>query len=293
MELKDQYNYDDNFKQKARLHQSRFRANVLKVDYDEHKNFLKSEDGKKGLNFYDDFNILNAVHERYGKKYNKQLYSNLLRSEHIPFNLFIPLRYDHKFAKKVLSELFKDKIKEILKTNIEYAPPQKEKYLDDRTSFDAYIKYIDEDNHLGIYGIEVKYTEHGYPLKKDSTEDRQIRKNNSRYWAVTNQSGLFKKGIENKLILDDYRQIWRNHILGESIKQVEKIMHFSSVTFYPAGNTHFTKAISEYQKFLFAPDNVFGITFEDYFSTLKKFSPSNRFDDWINYLKERYIIKTN
>lgn len=291
MKLRDHDIYEDDFKQKARLHQSRFRAKVLKVDYDGYKNFLKSEDGKKGFNFYQDFDILNAVHERYGKKYNKQLYSNLLRSEHIPFNLFIPLGYDHNFAKKVLNELFKDKIKEILKIEIEYAPSPKEKYLDDRTSFDAYIKYINEDNHLGIYGIEVKFTEHGYPLKKNSTEEKQVKNRSSRYWTVTNQSGLFKKGIENKLILDDYRQIWRNHLLGESIKQEDKIMHFSSVTFYPAGNTHFTKAISEYQKFLISPDRVFGITFEDYFSTLKIISPGNRFDDWIKYLKERYIVK--
>ncbi len=169
-------NFDDKFKRKARVHQSWYRANVLKVNPGEYENFLNDEDGKKGLNFYQDFDILNAVHERYGKKYNKQLYSNLLRSEHIPFNLFIPLRYDQKFAKEVLGELLKDKIKEILKIEIEYAPPSKEKYLDDRTSFDAYIKYINEDNHPGIYGIEVKYTEHGYPLKKDSTEDRQIKK---------------------------------------------------------------------------------------------------------------------
>ncbi len=291
MSFVKQYNFDDEFKQKARVHQSWFRANVLKVNPGEYENFLNDEDGKKGLNFYQDFDILPAVHKRYGNKYNKQLYSNLLRSEHIPFNLFIPLRYDHKFAKKVLSELFSVQIKEILKIEIEYAPSPKEKYLDDRTSFDAYIKYIDEDNHLGIYGIEVKYTEHGYPLKEKSTEEKQVKEKNSKYWTVTNKSDLFKKGIEDKLILDDYRQIWRNHILGESIKQVDKIIHFTSVTFYPAGNTHFTKAISEYQKFLNMPERVLGVTYEDYFSTLEKYSPNDRFNLWINYLIERYIVK--
>jgi hypothetical protein len=104
MEIGKQYSKDDEFKRKARLHQSKYRVDVLNVDCDEYGNMLKENDGRKGLNFYSDFDILNAVYERYGKTYSKQLYSNLLRSEHIPFNFFIPLRFDLEFAKNVLNE---------------------------------------------------------------------------------------------------------------------------------------------------------------------------------------------
>lgn len=285
-----QYGKDDFFKRKARLHQSKYRAEVLKVNCGNYGNMLSEEDGRKGLNFYQDFDILEAVYKRYSKKYSKQLYANLLRSEHIPFNLFIPLISDLEFAEKVLINLLSNTIKEITKVNIEYAPSPKEIYLDDRTSFDTYIEYNHIDGNPGILGIEVKYTEKGYPLKKDSTEYEQINKKNSKYWTVTKESGLFKEGVEDKLILNDYRQIWRNHILGESIRQVDKIKHFTSITFYPEGNIHFTKAISEYQGFLISSKNVFGITYEDYISTLKTHSSNERFDAWIKYLEERYIV---
>ena len=290
MNLGKRYNKDADFKKKARLHQSRYRANVLKVDCDEYGNMIFEEDGQRGLTFYPDFDILEAVHKRYGKKYNKQLYSNLLRSEHIPFNLFIPLRYDLEFAKKVLNDLLSNSIERITRIEIEYAPSPKEKYLDDRTSFDTYIEYTHIDGNLGILGIEIKYTEKGYPLTLNSDEHKKILNRSSKYWSTTNKSNLFKEGVEDKLIQNSYRQIWRNHILGEKIKQVDSIRHFTSITFYPEGNTHISNAISNYQDFLFSIENLIGITYEDYIFALKGNSPNEKFSAWIKYLEERYIV---
>ena len=114
MKIGKQYSKDNDFKRKARLHQSNYRAEILNVDCDEYGNMFLATDGKKGLNFYSDFEILNAVYERYGEKYNKQLYSNLLRSEHIPFNLFIPLKFDLNYAKQVFNKLLNNIITEII-----------------------------------------------------------------------------------------------------------------------------------------------------------------------------------
>lgn len=182
MKLGKQYDKDDDFKKKARMHQSLFRQKSLEVDCDVHGNMLLENDGRKGLNFYADYEILKSVHERYGKKYNKQLYSNLLRSEHIPFNLFIPLRYDLDFANNVLNDLISNIIKKIIRIEIEFAPSPKEKYLNDRTSFDAYIEYTHTDGGSGILGVEVKYTEQGYPLNEGSTEETKINDQKSKYW---------------------------------------------------------------------------------------------------------------
>jgi len=291
MKIGKQYDKDDDFKREARLHQSKYRGNVLCVNCDEFGNMLEEQDGRDGLNFYSDFNILDAVYERYGKRYNRQLYSNLLRSEHIPFNLYIPLRENLDYAKNVFNDLLPINIKAIQRIEIEYAPHPKEKYLDDHTSFDTFIEYNHLDGSIGILGIEVKYTEQGYPLKIKSTEEKQLRNKSSKYWIITEKSGLFKTGIEDKLVQDDYRQIWRNHILGESIVQVDGIKHFTSITMYPDGNTHFRKSISEYNEFLTDKDRVLGITYEEYLCTLLEYSPGRRFRDWIDYLRLRYNIK--
>jgi hypothetical protein len=162
--------------------------------------------------------------------------------------------------------------------------------LDDRTSFDAIIKYKHTDNQIGILGIEVKYTEHGYALKKGSKEEKDIKKLESKYWLTTQNSNLFVKGVEQKLIHDNFRQIWRNQLLGESIKQKDVVGHFASITLYPKGNIHFSKILAEYQTFLAVKDKIIGITYEDFFKVLIKHSTNSRFDNWIAYLKERYLI---
>jgi hypothetical protein len=66
-EIGNQYDKDDKldktgFKKKARLHQSRYRAEVLDVDHcrdinDDYGNRLSKDDGLKGLNFYSGFSI--------------------------------------------------------------------------------------------------------------------------------------------------------------------------------------------------------------------------------------------
>lgn len=290
MVIKNQFNQKKSFKTLAKEHQIRFRKEILNVGYDTHENVINEEAAKRGLNFYNDFDITKAVALRYNNKYSKHLYANLLRSEHIPFNLFIPLQTDLLFVKNVFNKLVSGDIKEILEIKIEEAPKPAKKYLDDKTSFDVLIKYLHKDNQVGVFGIEVKYTEGAYPLKKESAESRNILNKNSNYWQTMRKAAIFREGNDDELIKNFYRQIWRNQLLGEKMKQVDNIAHFTSITFYPKGNKHFTTALSNYQAFLKVPNTVLGITFEDFFETLAKHSNSIRFDKWIEYLKKRYII---
>lgn len=290
MVIKNQFNKKKSFKILAKEHQIRFRKEILKVGFDTHENVFNEEAAKRGLNFYNDFDIIKAVALRYNNKYSKHLYANLLRSEHIPFNLFIPLQTDFDLVKKVFNKLVSGHIKEILEIKIECAPKPAKKYLDDKTSFDVLIKYLHQDNQLGILGIEVKYTEGAYPLKKGSKEDDFVQNKKSIYWETMTKSEAFKQGYDKEIIKNDYRQIWRNQLLGERIKQVDKIKHFISITIYPKGNTHFTATLSNYQSFLKVPNTLLGITFEDFFKTLSDEAPNPRFAKWITYLNNRYLI---
>ena len=141
-EIGNQYSKDDTmdktgFRKRARLHQSKYRAEVLNVDYcrdegDDYGNRLSKDDGLKGLNFYNGFSIFDEVQKRNKNKYDKGLHSDMLRSEHTPFNLFVPFRQDKVFATKVFNDFFDNTIESIYISDdfnkfIEYAPSPRKK----------------------------------------------------------------------------------------------------------------------------------------------------------------------
>ena len=296
-EIGDQYPKDNitdksGFLSKARMHQSKYRANVLNVDCDRYGNYLLPDEGGRGLNFYSGFGIFEAVKTRY-PNYSKPLYSNMLRSEHIPFNFFIPLDKDKLFCKNVFNEILSIEILSIDRVKIEYAPKPSIVHLNDATSFDAYIEYTTLDNTKGIIGIEVKYTEREYTIVENSKQWNDINNPNSLYFQRTKECGLFRQEDISKLKTDNFRQVWRNHILGESILIIDKdnFCHFTSMTFFPKENQHFVKTSKEYMNMLLRnDDNFIPITFERFFELIKKYCPNDNYRNWIYYLEMRYII---
>jgi len=296
-----QYKKDDlidktGFLRQARLHQSNFRAFKLGLGYIDYGNYLKPEDAVRGLNFYNGLGIFEAVKKRY-KRYSRGLYTNMLRSEHIPFNIITPFNSNQaskEYCAKVFNHFLNGVIKSIDRIEIEYAPSKKEKYLEDKTSFDAYIEYSHIDGSTGILGIEVKYTEHGYKLTSGSSEAEGLHNGTSKYFKISDKCGLYNPGSELSLVKDEFRQIWRNHLLGEYMLHVdsEKYKHFTSITLFPEGNTHFKHYSKEYISMLNSNANKFvPITYEDFFDACLKHSPNQEFKKWIDYLVERYIVK--
>ncbi len=289
--LKDNKTDPTGFLRRARLHQSVFRAKYLNLPFDTYGNYLTKEDGEKGKNFYEGFGIFDAV-KKY-RKYNKPLYSNLLRSEHIPFNIFIPLDKDRIFCKNVFNDIFKSIIHSIDRIEIEYAPKPQENYLNDGTSFDAYIEYTSSDNSKGMIGIEVKYTEKEYKLKANSKQEKDINDKGSKYFSVTDTCGIYEPSAIKVLPTDKFRQVWRNHILGESILITDnnKFKHFTSLTLFPSDNVHFIKTSQEYINLLKDNDFKFiALTYEDFFASIDKHCPDNNYKNWLDYLRTRYIV---
>lgn len=279
------------FLARARLHQSKFRANTLDLPYDTYGNYLTKADGEKGKNFYEGFGIFAAVKE--DREYNQSLYSNMLRSEHIPFNFFIPFRQESTFCAQVFSAFLKTSIRAIDKVAIEFAPKPKKDYLNDATSFDAYIEYTDSDEEKGIIGIEVKYTEKEYKLNKGSKQEKDIADKSSRYFSVTEKCHLYKPSAIVELTTDKFRQVWRNQLLGQSIllKDGQPFKHFTSLVLFPKDNAHFVETSKEYMELLVANNNNFlPLTYEDFFEVLGKYCPDQVYRKWIDYLQARYLV---
>jgi hypothetical protein len=280
------------FLEKARLHQSKYRAFKLNLPCDKYGNYLTKEDALKGYNFFSGFDIFDEVQKRY-PKYSNPLYANLLRSEHIAFNLFIPLKQDLGFAKTIFNKLLKNQIQSIDSIEIEYAPSPAEYYLNDKTSFDAYIEYTHIDQSQGIIGIEVKYTEHEYPLKPGSKQEKDIQNKDSKYYQVHKQSGIYKPNTTDILITDKFRQVWRNQLLGESILITDhnKFKHFTSLIIFPKGNTHFIEVNEVYKELLANTEKYLPVTYEDFIAMCREYTTDDRFKNWLNYLDERYIVE--
>jgi hypothetical protein len=291
-EIEDDRTDPSGFLREAREHQSNFRLKYLNLfEYDKYGNYLAIKDAEKGLNFYDDFGIFDSV-KRYSK-FNKNLYQNMLRSEHIPFNIFIPLDMNKEYLKNTFNNILDNKIKSIDLLKIEYAPEPKEIYLNDKTSFDVYVEYTHIGDTKGIIGIEIKYTEREYKIglkEKQETENMQ-----SKYYVITEKSNNYREEFINRVKEDNYRQIWRNHLLGESIliNNSEKYKDFVSITIFPIKNKHFQKTSEEYKNFLKDEyrNKCLFITYESFFELLGDYCPNEKYRKWIDYLNLRYIIK--
>lgn len=295
------------FKRKARAHQVLFREKELGVDYNVYPNVLNCSDAEEGLIFYEGFRI--EIMEELKKPVPKtssapsgQMLTNLLRSEHIPYNIFYPMNKDMGGCKKLFNEILGGGIMAVNEICIEHHPEPIEEYLSDHTAFDVYISYTDTNNMPCGIGIEVKYTEKEYPLKKGTTEYKHVKNESTgettlfpHYLNATVNSRYYKDNVSyDTLVSNKFRQIWRNHILGASMVLHGDIRKFTSVTLYPEANTHFNEdAMPKYQGLLseigrmsFVP-----LTYEKLFELMGKYMNVEHCDAWIEYLKRRYILK--
>lgn len=245
--------------------------------------------------------------------------TNLLRSEHIPYNVFFPMRHDLDGTTRLFNRILgKERIAAISKISIEYNP----KGLADGTSFDVYIEYTPKGanpSEKGGIGIEVKYTEKEYPIKRSTKEWEETHDASGihladNYRTPSNACGWFKpefiadvpfedkEGIAAHVVANRYRQIWRNHILGASMllglseRQDDKLTEFTSLTVYPKDNGHFSEVWDEYE-FKLTLDGLKTfkhITYEDLFPLMQECLSETDIpllNKWMNYLNRRYIIK--
>jgi hypothetical protein len=298
MESKEHSKHVISFKEKARSHQIKFREEVLKVGYDGFETILTDADAQKGLIFFDGFKINEYAQNRYPHfKLKEACFANMLRSEHIPFNFFVPLSKNLEYARAVLNRFMGGIINILTEITIEYAPDPA-KALKDKTSFDVFIEYRHASGGSGIIGIEVKYTERDYKLIKDSKESKDINDPESEYNKLTDKIGLYRKEILHELKTDEFRQVWRNQLLGESMTRKNhpdsKYEYFTSIILYPEGNDHFRELIPKYKSFLNpGHENSFkGITYEEFISTGREFAGDSGYFEWLQYQEDRYIVSS-
>lgn len=269
----------------------------------EYENFLHPTDAQKGGNFYcynqpEEWNALRewAKHDKSQRvNFISSGMSNMLRSEHIPYNFMYPLEklrtQNPELLNSFLMQLFNNKINvdKVNRIKIEFASDlDKSKLLDDNTAFDAFIEYQDGDIKCGL-GIEIKYTEKSYPYGK-TEKDRMFNQEDSEYNSLTRHSNYYEEDGIAELKLDQLKQIWRNHLLGLKLVTLKELDNFHSVHMYPEGNTYQQQASAAYMKCLKPKKTEFfvPITFEKFIAVGEAVFTDAKQKEWIAYLKARY-----
>jgi len=186
-----QYPGDDPFTRRMRLHQSRWRADVLGLPFgcgphatsaSKYGNMLTAEAGDRGLNFLTPeigaYALRRQADFPRGIKRHRLL-CNMLSSQPMCFNLFGPIALDATIAVEMASALFRrDDLRRVIRVIIEHEPDPRADYLDDATSFDAFIEVENAEGSLGFIAVETKLTEPfsptRYPIVRGSAYQRWL-----------------------------------------------------------------------------------------------------------------------
>ena len=231
------------------------------------KRYLSDEDAQAGMNFYEGFRdrILAAALDKYTFNGTAFVFNRFLEHTRIASVDDIIIE-DDRFC-------------------------DNEDYLDDKTAFDAYIAYTDVNGKRGGIGIEVKYTEASYKIRRK--ENEYCTNDNSPYWRITRWSECFSDDPEKVKTKDDFRQIWRNHLLGLAMLKNNQIDVFTHIHLYPKENGHFETILPVYETKLLTEigrKTFLAMTYEELFSEMEKEFTKDIFAQWVQYLKERYLF---
>lgn len=285
-----QYGKDDPFKAAARLHQSRFRAEQLGIaDYRDYGSRLPTEAARAGRNFYPWPGLLDVVSARFPFD-DQKLYWDMLASDNVPFNFFVPLR-TLPFTPALLAAWTGDVVERVSAIEIEWKPAKRE-HLDDRTSFDVFVTYVRPGRRptLGGLGVEVKYTEREYSWSK--REKERMADPMSAYHQVHRASEVYRDGALSGLVTRRLKQLWRNQLLGEAMLQRGTVARFTSMLLYPAANQHFAEVVHDYAELLDPTrrDRFTAVPYETFITSARRLCSDADAAAWLDYLEKRYIV---
>ncbi len=144
--------------------------------------------------------------EKGAKISETRLYTNLLSSQPLAFNLFSELSLDYDLATKFFNKQFDNRVERVTKIIFEHSDGRGDcSYTCDHSAFDVFVEFKPVNGQSGFIAIEVKYSE---SLKDNPATYKE------RYACLTEVSGLFKPDSNKYLRATPIEQIWRDHLLS-------------------------------------------------------------------------------
>jgi hypothetical protein len=177
----------------------------------------------------------------------ERLATNLLSSMPLTFNLLAPWGHALERASSYLIELlpaFTGAARQLL---FEHSPGRgNPKFTGDHTAFDALIRYSDVQGRNGFVAFEIKYSE---SMREPMPELKP------RHAELSESSGLFTEPAAAALRANPLQQLWREHLLAQSMIDNGLYDEGYFVTIAPALNYHVQDAAEAYQAQLREPED--------------------------------------
>lgn len=197
-----------------------------------------------------------------------RLIHNLLSSQPLAFNLFLPLKWDLRAATRIIRELLPclsiDRVSDI---KMEYVPgdgeaPSERKVNLDHSCFDAYVEYRDKNDTTCGIGIEVKYTESfsrtDFRRTKGEKKERYLR-------AIGKYVAHFFAEHADLYLSPKFNQLFRNQLLGQ--EAMDKNLEMGGCVvgiIFSKEDTKCRDAINQFGRLLKAPETFLPITVEQF-----------------------------
>jgi hypothetical protein len=175
-----------------------------------------------------------------------RLATNLLSSMPLTFNLLAPLAAKRDLADALLYAVtneFRGFTEEVL---FEHSPGRGDpRFTGDYSAFDAVIRYSRADGRKGFVAFEIKYSE----AMREPTPELKPR-----YAELTEISGLFVDPAEPALRTNPLQQLWREHLLAQSMVDSGLYPEGFFVVIAPTLNYHVQDAVETYRTQLCPPE---------------------------------------
>lgn len=315
------YTIGKSFRAMAEAHARGYRKDILKVYPGEHAHWLPSDEANAGKNFVESMRreIFDGVAKRKqaGKGIDfKRTTTNLLSSQAMCFNLFVPLKKWPNLLVHVLQKLIPG-LHQIESLDLEYTPP-KEIFHDQiglsGVDCDVLVRGIKANGEKVVVVIETKYVETefsicGFRKRKsitpcsadtivgtDFSNCNYKTKKGYKYWDVSASGDLIKQSFINFEACpfgDGKWQLWTNFCLAFGIAQYFEADEFHSLVVFPSQNLALSRCNEVFDQFrnvITKPDRFHPLRLEDVVGAIKEKASGGIENVWIDQFAEKYLF---
>ncbi|WP_234084309.1 hypothetical protein [Azonexus sp. R2A61] len=212
---------------------------------------IDAESAKQGGNFLTPdiakLALRESVYREIGAVIEQErLWSNMLSSQPLCFNLFGWMKLDAEKANLFFRHMFPDYVAAVKGIYFEHSPSRGDPaFTDDNSAFDVFVVCITPDGETGFIAIEMKYSE---------TMAEPLAGLRPRYDELSRLAGIYKDPEAPALRGNPVQQLWREHMLSRAMIHNGLYSTGRFVVIHPEQNRQCRAGVNAYREHLASTD---------------------------------------